>query len=503
MVKRFVLLILHLPALLLAADFTASVNRNQIKSHESLTLNLTLNGTSANAAPDLSPLKNTFHLNGQQQYSNTTITNGRLSSSMTWKISLTPKVEGEISIPSLNISTSEGILSSQPIKVYATKGKLDSNDASDEQGMTLNTEASLTKPYKDEPLFYTLRLTSKSDLANVSLEKFNVENAIVEANGDPKSFKKIIDGVQFNVVEFSFIITPLKAGSLTIPSLTLHGSLPMKRSGHRGSFFDDDFDAMFMMPGFERLKPFTLASNPTVLEVQAPISELSPWLPAKSLHIEEVWDDSQTLQVGEPLTREYKITAEGLTSSQLPNLHPQHSSVQGFKIYADKPESGDEVKEGRIHSYRKERYTLIPQEAGEMTLPEISVAWWDVNNHKKATAHLPARAVRIQPNLNTAFNANVLTQPSDLPATSSQDSATSTGMLIYALLAGLTALLLAAIFWVMALQKKIQKLTEAPTSLKEPSKKTAHPPLIKNSPQEGISKQKKDKREKLPDLNPT
>ncbi len=195
MVKRFVLLILHLPALLLAADFTASVNRNQINSHESLTLNLTLNGTSANAAPDLSPLKNTFHLNGQQQYSNTTITNGRLSSSMTWKISLTPKVEGEISIPSLNISTSEGILSSQPIKVYATKGKSEGSDTSDEQGMTLNTEASLTKPYKDEPLFYTLRLTSKSDLANVSLEKFNVENAIVEANGDPKSFKKIIDGI--------------------------------------------------------------------------------------------------------------------------------------------------------------------------------------------------------------------------------------------------------------------------------------------------------------------
>ena len=168
------------------------------------------------------------------------------------------------------------------------------------------TEASLAKPYKNEPVFYTLRLTTKTHLANVSLQKFTIDDAIVESNGEPKAYKKIIDGIQINVIEFSFIITPLKSGPLTIPPLVVQGGIPMKRTPQRGSFFDDDFDQMFIMPGFERLKPFTLSSNETTLDVQPAVSGITPWLPAKSLKIEEIWDDSQTFQTGEPITREYK-----------------------------------------------------------------------------------------------------------------------------------------------------------------------------------------------------
>src|SRR5262249_49810796 len=128
------------------------------------------------------------------------------------------------------------------------------------------------------------------------------------------------------------------------------------------------------------------------------------WIPARSLKIEELWDETQTLQVGEPLTRAFNITAEGLKSNQLPSLNEQQISDNHFKIYADKPVLGDEAQDGGIKSYRKEQYTLIPQKSGKLTLPEISVAWWDVIKKEKVFAHIPARTLQILPASEHAAN---------------------------------------------------------------------------------------------------
>lgn len=503
MVRRLIYLFLLLPPFLFSGEFTASVNRNQINAGESFTLNLTLKDASARGQPSIGALKKSFIINSQHQSHNSVYMNGQMSSSITWKIALTPQREGETVIPPISIDTNEGTLSSDPIKILVVKGAAAGrSESSDTEGLTLTTDVSKAKPYKSEPFFYTIRLTSKMELANIKMQKVNMEDAIIEANGEPQVFKKFIDGKRVDIIEYSYLITPLKAGPLKIPSFVIQGGIPMRRRPHMGSFFDDDFDPVFMVQGFDHLKPFTLATEEIVLNVQPAVASVNPWLPAKSVKIEEIWNESQPLQAGEPLTRGFKIVAEGIKSSQLPGLNDLQISDNSFKIYADKPEMGEQIKDGNVKSFRKEQYTLIPQHAGALTLPEISLAWWDVTKNEKVVTRIPSRTLQILPATGSMQNNMTPNVDEDHTVPATQAAVIQRDPILYALIGGLAILLIGAIFWGIALQKKIMRLTEKPIDQKIADKreKAIHP---QKSPIPKVKPPAKDKKEKLPDLNPS
>lgn len=496
MVTRILFLFLLLPSLLLSEEFTASVSRNQIAPGESFTLSLTLQGASAQGTPFVDKLKQSFIINSQQQSSNTSIVNGRMSSSLTWRYTLIPQKEGEIIIPSISINTTKGPLSSQPIAIKVAKGTA-GGDSSDTSNITLTSDVSNARPYKNEPVIYTVRLVSKRDLANIKAEKLNVENAIVESNGEPKVEKKFIDGINVAIIEFSYLITPLKAGSLKIPPLVIQGALPTKRKSRMGFFFDDDFDAFSMM----QFNPFALTTEEALLDVQPAVPGMTPWLPARSLTIEETTNIPEFLEAGAPLTRSFKIRAEGVKSSQLPSLSDLQISDSQFKIYADKPEVGDEVQDGKITSYRKEQYTLIPQQAGALTLPAITLGWWDTAKKEAAFAKIPSKTVQVLPSPDNV-KSHVSSQPHDdsIASVDQQALQPHRDPVLYGLLAGLAVLLIAAVVWGIALQKKIGRLTDKPVK-----QKTAN--TVEKRPASNVKAQRmhsvKNKNEQLPDLNPT
>ena len=70
---RLIFLFLLLPSFLLSGEFVASVSRNPINVNESFTLTLTLKDASARGSPSITPLKNSFYINSQQQSLNTTV----------------------------------------------------------------------------------------------------------------------------------------------------------------------------------------------------------------------------------------------------------------------------------------------------------------------------------------------------------------------------------------------------------------------------------------------
>lgn len=499
------LFILLLPSLLLSGEFTATVSRNQVTLGDSFSLNLTLKETSAKSTPSIEMLKNSFVVNSQQQSSNTVINNGHVTSSTTWKYVLIPQKEGEVSIPSLNIDTAEGTLSSNPITIRVVKGSgATGSDVADSLGVTLVTDVSDAKPYKNEPFLYTIRLTSDKPLVNVSMQKMSVDDAIIEADGEPKVYESVVNGVNYGIIEFSYLITPLKAGPLNLHSVVIQGGIQTKRKPHPGSFFDDHSDPFSMMLGFDRLKPFALSTEETVIEVQSPIAGINPWLPAKALKIEEVWDDSQRLQAGDPFTRGFKIVAEGVKSSQLPSLQELHIGSPSLKIYADKPELEDTIKDGSILSQRNEQYTMIPQQSGQLILPEIAITWWDVSKNAKAVARVPARTLSVLPTIEALPNAKIeAAADASLAVPEQHFEEISRDPIYYLSMGGLAILLIVAIFWGISLQRKIAHLTESQSAVKIADKRPIHPKAVPAAPMATPAKNKTDKKEKLPNLNPT
>lgn len=496
MVRILLFFILLLPAMIFSAEFTARVNRKQVSIGENVILTLILRDIAATEKPDTQALDSSFLIGSEQQSYSTKYVNGRVTSENFWTLHLVPKKEGEIIIPSISINTAAGTLSSKPVTIQVVKGAVRSEN-SEMNDITLTIDVSNEKPFKNEPFIYTVKLTSKRPLVNLRMQKLSLDDAIADLNGEPKVYQKIVDGSRVDVVEFSYLITPLKPGTFEIPSNILQGDIPVKQQlGGGGSFFDDDFDPFAMMHGFVRYKPFSLKIESVNIEVQPPVASVNPWLPAKALKLEETWNESQQLQVGEPMTISFKVTAEGIKSAQLPALNDQLSTISGFKVYADKPDLNEEVIDGKIISSRKEEYTLIPQNPGTLTIPEVSVSWWNVSKNEKAVTQLPTKKLQIAPAAISQKNDQIVeavaaANPSLTSDISQHDP------ILYALLGALIIVLFGVILWAIALQRKLLSLARPKPVQKKPAEdlhKYAPPP--KKSPS-------KDKKEKLPDLNPT
>jgi BatD DUF11 like domain len=496
MVIRFFLIFLLLPIFLFSATFTASVNRNQVGIGESFNLILTLKDATAKSTPQIESLQSYFQIHSQQQSSNTTIINGKAATSLNWKYVLLPKHEGEMIIPAINVETSEGLLSTQPTTIRVVKEASHRNEGqTNPNATTISTAINNKKPYKNEPFFYTIRLTSKQPLVNLQMAKFNVENAIVEMAGEPKSFEKIGNGKPEGVVEFNYAITPLKSGQLKIPPVTIQGAIPVRRT--LSSFFQDAVDFADLMQGFEQWQPIALTTEEAVVDVQPSIAEVNPWLPAKSLAIEEIWDEKQPIQAGELFSRGVRIVAEGINANQLPSLSDRQLGDYPLKMYADKPELATDIGEGTIKSKRIEQYTLIPQQAGTMVLPEITVAWWDVEHKKKMVSTLPARTVLVLP----ALEKELINKPEVVEETLSIQPtmviSEDKNVWLYVVIGSLLLLLMLIGGWCLWLQRKMNRMLHPIKEIKpvEPKKSTIKIVSEKKAP--------KSKKEELNDLNPT
>lgn len=484
-------------AFLLAGEFIANVSSAHVHLNDSFTLNLTLKDTSPKEAPDVTELKNDFLIHGQQHYTNSTFINGKSSSSITWKLILSPKTEGVLQIPPITVNTTEGILTTQPITLNATKGAtpqstIDSNKPS------LITKISNASPYKNEPFIYSALLTSKTQLYNVQTQKIQMEDAIVELVEEPKLEDRVIDGIVLKVVEFSYLITPLKPGPLTIPPLSIQGAVPQKKQGPFSSFFQDDLSSFAIMQGFDRVTPFTLMTEEIKINVEPPVPEVTPWLSAKDITIEELWPSDQTLRVGEPFSRSFMIKAEGLKASQLPYLEDLQSLGSTFKVYADKPEEQEKVLPSTIESMRKEHYTLIPQQAGKWVLPEIAVSWWDSAKKERRTSTIPARTIEIQAAVSIEATQTYQTAQTTAPLPEVLVS-THPPFLLYSIIAGLIFSLAAALLWGFTLRRKIASLTQ--DLLPKPVK--SQPAKQQKPIEPSVTTPQRTKKEKLPDLNPT
>ena len=498
MVMRTLYLLLLCPFFVFSGEFVATVDRNEVYMGESLTLSLTLKEVSPRGMPTAGRLKKSFKVNSEQQSSNTVVVNGRITSSTSWQFVLTPISEGDHTIPSISVHTSDGTFASDPITIHVMQGiSSKSADVSDIEGVSFTSEVSNASPYKNEQVSYTARLTLKRNVANIQMQKLNMEDAIVELSGEPKVFEQVVNGIRADVIEFNYLITPLKSGPLEIPSAVVEGGIPVKRRPNAGSLFDQDFDPISMMQGFNHLKPFQLSTDPISLEVQPPVPGLEPWLPARSLFIEESFDSSQTLQVGNPMMRTITIRAEGVKASQLPDLTQLQSDDGTFKVYADNPQLKDEMKSSRIQSLRQQDYTLVPQIEGLVTLPEISVRWWDVVAKKKRITTLPARSLQIAP----AISPQEIAITASIPEVSTPVVVEKNNTFLYVIIGSLGSLLLVAIVFGIWLLRKMNLMKQPPCVQEVKAQNgPVNPPIFDEEPKEPTAKEKK---ESLPDLNPT
>lgn len=415
----------------------AMLAAERVPAGEAAMLTVTLAGASARGAPDISLLENDFTVRAQGQSSRNSMVNGRISFSAEWRFALMPKNgDGAYTVPPVAIDTSEGRMQTRPLSVTFTPvSALPAGD--DKLGLSAEAVPAKRDPYVNEPFIYTVRIYSEKPFAEMSAGELTAGNAVIEEIGDFVMYDQVRNGKNARVVEQAYLITPTRAGELTVNALKIQGFL--RGQTRPGFSFGNAFGGFLAGRG----DSFTLAAPAQTVKVRPPAVKTRPWLPAQQITITEQSDKFRELTVGEPYSRVFTVEARGLPSHVLPALPADAVAGPDAKAYADTPSSADDLQREYISGMKRLSYSVIPLKEGEITFPEITLRWFDTANGRERVAAVPARTMHVLPGATPAdtYAAPAAAAPKTVTEAAGGHTAHPPPLFLYTVIALLSAAL--------------------------------------------------------------
>ncbi len=415
------------PARAAGPDVETSVAETQVTQGDPVRLQIRLRGAEAASEPDLKPLAPDFEVLDVQRSHRTSIVNGVSDVSVDWVVELFPRRAGELVIPALPV----GGGATEPQRISVTARAAEPATGEDREAPTepvvLEAHVDRADPYEHERVVLRVGLYAAGDVLEGSLGAPEVDGAVVEQLGEDRKVEKEIGGKSYRGIERTYTIVPEKSGELVVPAIRFDGRVraPLSERTRRlrgafgRSFFDDFFSRALpdddVFAGFfqSETRRVVLDSKAVTLHVRPRPESVTGqwWLPARGVALSERWDPAAgPVHVGEALTRRIELRADGASPAQLPTLPA--ADVDGVKQYAEAPK----VTETVTGTVRIDETTLIPTQAGALTLPAVELAWWDTNADAPRKAVLPARTVEVLP---AVMGGNGAPVPSGAPATAS------------------------------------------------------------------------------------
>lgn len=402
-----------------ADSLTARVDRTNLSLEQTLNLQITYDGRS-NDEPDLSALEQNFEILSRGHSSSVSITNGQASSNTRWNLTLAPKMAGQLLIPPLNLEGSQ----SKPIAITVSEAS-EPVHATDKD-LFIETSVDKSSAYVQEQVLVSYKFYY--DLPVTRLEPSAIQVADVQVRPLPQAeYTANVGHRTYQVAEFKYVITVDKSGAITLPSTTWT------------AYAQDPSSSMFGMRGgkqdIHRLKTdeVHLSIKPKPASYPAGV----PWLPAKSLTIDQEWSrKTDQLTQGEPVTRTLTVNAEGVAAEQLPPIG-ENLSINGLKIYPDKPQLDTQTGPNGLSSSRIDSLSVVPNQSGTLEIPAIDITWWDTQADQLRVASIPAQPLLINAASQPAANVpNLPSQP--LPSLdTAQPGPSAAPTWLYALCAGL------------------------------------------------------------------
>ncbi|HJU07572.1 MAG TPA: BatD family protein [Rhodanobacteraceae bacterium] len=380
---RFLPLLLLLLAVLAHAAPAGSSGLHAFldRDHAALGDTVTLNVEGADAlsgTPDLSPLRRDFDVLGTSSSSKVEIVNGASRSSTQLGIALRPKHAGTLTIPSLRIGNRQ----TQPLTLQVTPAP---NGALGNVGdpAFLQDSVDSTTPYVGQQIVYTLQLFYTGNLTGGQLEDPQADGAqVIHLNGDTR-YQTTRGGQTYQVVERHYALIPQRAGRIVVRGPTFLGQmLSQNRSDRFDSFFDDG-------------TPVQARADDITLDARAvPANAGTPWLPAQSVQLKMTGlPDNGRVKAGEPLTLTLSVDAVGTSVSRLPQL--QLPPLDGARIYPDQPQDATRDDGHWLRATRTRSFAIVPNRGGTLTIPAITLNWWNVKTDQSEQARLPAHTLTV------------------------------------------------------------------------------------------------------------
>jgi hypothetical protein len=416
--------LLSMPA---TARITAEVDRTNIAMGETLRLTLTADAGERPDQISLEQLEIDFEILQRSSSTSARLIGGEQNITRTLEIELSPLREGILTIPAFNTGgrrTTPTAIKVSPEPEYALAEEL----------VTFDATVDNTEVYVQAQVILTITLQQAINLDNRAVSDVDIPDTYQEPL-EQKSFQRRSGGRLWQVTELRYALFPQKSGDLLVPAIA--------------------FSGRELLPGRSLLgarlgRRIAIKSDPINIRVK-PVPETFPgdvWLPAQQLSLTSRWSAApEQLSIGDSTTRTLEITAQGLQGSQLPPVTSLGgtSGIKGLRFYPDKETIEQREIPLGLEGYRLQSEALVSSEAGNWTLPERTIPWWNTKTDTLEFARLPEERIRVTDLLAPKDSAN-----SDIATTPVlTESTTVSGRLwqISATTGWLLAVILGALLW--------------------------------------------------------
>ncbi|CAK2747544.1 Oxygen tolerance protein BatD [Vibrio crassostreae] len=363
----------------LAATAVASVSQNSVTKDQVFLLRVATDEKVSSDALDLTALQQDFYVSTPSFGTSMRIVNGSRSVSSEWNISLAPLRLGKVQIPSFDIEGAK----TKPITINVAVNK-----AAPTQHDMAEFQLNLSKDslYPQEVAELDVKLIIKADprrLQDPKIAPPSSPSLDVEPIGESKQFQDVLNGQEVTVVQQSFRISSQKSGQFKLNGPKLTGAV------------------VYSTNNSSTTRLFQLDTPVETLDVtvkEVPKGYQGEWLPTSNFKLIQKWSDSQgneltknnglesdnqtiEMEAGDSLTRTITMTASNLTQHQLPKLNITYP--KSVRVYEEKPQFGTTQSGDAVVVYKQ---VLIPKEAGNISLPEVSQAWFNTNSQSEQTS---------------------------------------------------------------------------------------------------------------------
>jgi hypothetical protein len=404
---------LLLPWTAMASTVQATLDRNDVHLGETVTLNLRISDAITASTPDLSALDHDFEVLGTSTNSSLSVINGKQSAELIIGVALRPKHQGDLQIPPLTVAGSQ----TNPLILHVGAPDTSAN-AQAGRDVFVEAQASADHVYLGQQILYTVRLFYAGNLDGGTLPNPDVNSADLKQLGNDINYQSVRNGRRYNVVERRYALTPHHAGSLVIPSIEFQGEMADRGNPNDpGGFFN---------PGglFGNTTPVTADSPEVKIDVQAPPANWgqTTWLPARSLTLSlQGLPSDDKLTAGQPLNLRLSVDAQGLSGDALPPL--SLPTIDGATVYPDQPKTSTHDDGEWLTGHSERGFAIIPQHAGTLTIPEITLTWFDVQRGQKKVATILAHTLNVVAANGAPAPAATASQSAVVPSTAVASSA--------------------------------------------------------------------------------
>jgi hypothetical protein len=332
--------------------------------------------------PDFGELETSFEILSQNRQVSIKWINGKREQSTAWTLSAIPLQAGLVTIPSIDFGRNKSI--AKTIQIIDTP--LSSSDLPPE--IIVEVEVDTRSPYVQQQVIYSLRLYHRVKLRNPRLSGPKTDKDAEIKHLDDKQFVETINGVSYDAIEARYVIFPFESGTTTIQPITLTTQLVSSTRSLLDPFFSGNSQTR------------RTSSDSLKLEVK-PIPLTYPrdavWLPSQEVRLTDLWNTigPEPHEVGKPVSRTMLLEADGLMSSQAPEI--KFPTPESVRIYPEQPISSEETFQDGFRAIYEQNYAVIGHEIGMVTFPEMRIPWWNVISDQLEYAEIKKQNITFIP----------------------------------------------------------------------------------------------------------